>query len=505
MTATTGARIKLNAEAIRSGALATCDVLLPTPEMLALPEKVVQFGTGAFLRGFVDFFVDEANRRGLLGGRVVAIGSTSSGRDIALNEQDGLYTLLVEGIADGATVRERRIIASVSRALSAQRDWNSILEVARGPAIELVFSNTTEVGIAIENGDALDAAPPPSYPGKLARFLLERGRTFDFADEAGVIVLPCELIERNGERLRDLVLTLARRWRVEAAFSEWVERAVPFCNTLVDRIVPGKPNDEQRAALAEATPYRDDLTIVAEPYRLFAIAATRSRRIRFAEVDPGIVLTDDVTAYRERKVRILNGGHTLIAAVGLLAGCETVRAVVQHELLAPYLDRLLFEEIVPSLTVPDGEAFARDVLDRFANPFLRHALADITLQQTAKMRVRVVPSIVRGTERSGRVPRSLAFGFAAYLVFVRESLRGLSAGTDNDGERVRVLWRSASDDSDGTLHRVTTEVCADEALWQTDLTRLPGFVDGVAGSVIRIVRDGIGPALDAHLAMVSQP
>lgn len=498
--------MRLNADVIRNGAPATTDLQLPTPEMLGLPEKVVQFGTGAFLRGFADFFIDEANRRGFFGGRVVAIASTASGRDAAFNEQDGLYTLVSEGIVNGAPVCERRIVASVSRVLAARRDWHTVLEVARDPAIELILSNTTEVGIAIEDGDLLDAVPPASYPGKLARFLLERGRAFEFSDAAGLVVLPCELIERNGECLRDLVLTLARRWNVESNFSNWIERAVPFCNTLVDRIVPGKPNDAQQAALARAASFRDELATAAEPYRLFAIEAPRFLRpgLRFAEADSSIVLTADVTPYRERKVRILNGAHTLIAALGLLAGCETVGECVRHELLAPYLERILFREIVPSLTVPNGEAFARDVLDRFANPFLRHALADITLQQTAKMRVRVVPSIVHGTERFGRAPRSLAFGFAAYLLFVRESLRGLAAGTDNEGERVRVLWRSAADDSDATLRRVVTEACADPALWQTDLTRLPRFVDVVAEDMLVMIRAGVGLALEAHLAMLKR-
>lgn len=495
---------RLGAALVRAGALAAADVLAPTAEMLALPEKAVQFGTGAFLRGFVDVFLDDANRRGLFGGRVVAIGSTASGRDVALNEQDGLYTLLVEGIENGAAIRERRVVGSVSRALSAQRDWHAILGIARNPALQFVFSNTTEIGIAVEAGDLLDAAPPPSFPGKLTRFLLERARAFDFADEAGVVVLPCELIERNGERLRDLVLALAKGWEVESHFLEWIASAVPFCNTLVDRIVPGRPTDEQRAALARALPYRDDLTIVAEPYRLFAIEASPAvhRRLHFAGVDPGIVLADDVTPYRERKVRILNGGHTLIASLGLLVGCQTVREAVEHELLGPFLRNVLFEEIVPSLAVPDGEAFARDVLDRFANPFLRHALIDITLQQTAKMRVRVVPSIVNFADRSGGVPTSLAFGFAAYLLMQREALRWLAVGLDNDAERVRALWRVTSDD-ELALRSLVTDVCGDRTLWQAELSEVPGFVDQVADDLLRMARLGVLAALEAHIAALA--
>jgi tagaturonate reductase len=497
-------RPRLDTAFVRAGGLAGSDVLAPTPELLDLPEKAVQFGTGAFLRGFVDVFLDDANRRGAFGGRVVAVGSTESGRDVALNEQDGLYTVLVEGIENGAVTRERRVVASVSRALAARRDWDEILSIARSAAIELVFSNTTEIGIAIQDGDLLEAAPPPSFPGKLTRFLLERGHAFGFSDNSGVVVLPCELIEQNGARLRELVSSLAYRWRVEPAFEEWLDRAVPFCNTLVDRIVPGRPNDTQRVALVGALTYEDTLTIVAEPYRLFAIETPPSAvdRLRFLETESGVVLTDDITPFRERKVRILNGGHTLIASLGLLMGCQTVREAVEHELLGAYLRNLLLEEIVPSLTVPNGEQFAGEVLDRFANPFLRHALADITLQHTAKMRVRVVPSIVHVARRSGSVPPSLAFGFAAYLMLLRESPSKIGVGADNDGERVRASWRQASND-DQSLLRLVADVCGDRALWQTDLSQLAGFVELVANNLIRMTRLGVAAALEAHVGALA--
>lgn len=495
---------RLGAALVRAGGLARRDVLAPTPELLDLPEKAVQFGTGAFVRGFVDVFLDDANRRGTFGGRVIAIGSTESGRDVALNEQDGLYTLLVEGIENGAVVRERRVVAAVSRALAARRDWETILSMARTAAIELVVSNTTEIGIAIEDGDLLEAAPPPSFPGKLTRFLLERGRAFGYSDDSGLVVLPCELIERNGMHLRELVSSLARRWRVEPAFEEWLDGAVPFCNTLVDRIVPGKPNDAQRAALASSLGVQDTLTIVAEPYRLFAIETPPSARdrLRFLETESGVVLTDDITPFRERKVRILNGGHTLVASLGLLVGCKTVREAVEHELLGAYLRNVLYEEIVPSLTVPDGEQFAGEVLDRFANPFLRHALADITLQHTAKMRVRVVPSIVQFARRAGAAPASLAFGFAGYLRLLKEPPNVTGVGTDNDGERVRASWRRTPND-DESLRRLVRDIFADRALWQIDLSQLPGFVALVADNLIRMTRLGVAAALEAHVGALA--
>lgn len=498
---------RLGRELLESGTMPADGIALPSAGIFRLPERAIQFGTGAFLRGFVDFFIDEAIRQGVYHGRIVAVSSTGSGRDGALNEQDGLYTLVVEGASANGLQRECRVIASVSRALSAATEWHDVLRLARQPELDLVFSNTTEIGISLDDGDLLDAAPPPSFPGKLARFLLERARAFGYADRAGLIIVPCELIEANGERLRTLVLTLARRWNVEPAFDEWLERAVPFCNTLVDRIVPGAPNEIRRQALEQELGYGDKLMLAAEPFRLFAIecdAATRNR-LTFRAADGGIVLTDDVAPFRERKVRILNGGHTILASVGLLIGCETVLDGMRHSLVAPFLERLLFEEIVPSLDAPDGRQFARDVLLRFANPYLRHALRDITVQHTAKMRLRVVPSVLRFAERTGDSPSLLAFGFAAYLVLLRAGLAAAESapttlGADVDGERIRALWRGANDGSEDSVRRVVGEACRDAELWHGDLSRVPGFVQRVADDVVDIAQSGAAAVLASRLA-----
>ncbi|MDP9348113.1 MAG: tagaturonate reductase, partial [Gemmatimonadota bacterium] len=359
------------------------DVSAPTPELLDLPERAVQFGTGAFLRGFVELFLDEANRRGHFGGRVVMVGSTGSGRDRVLSEQDGLYTLSVQGVDRGAVVEERRVIGSVSRALSARDQWDEVLAVAREPELELVLSNTTEVGITLDEEDRPDLAPPRSFPGKLTRFLYERARAFDYDPARGVVVLPCELIEDNGRRLREIVLALAARWELGDEFTAWLERAVPFCNTLVDRIVPGTPEAAVLEELQAALGYRDGLLTTCEVYRLFAIEGDEAlrARLRFAAADPGIVVTPDVAPYRERKVRLLNGAHTVTVPAALLSGCETVLEAVRHPLVGPFLRRVMLEEIVPHLEAPGAEEFAHAVLDRFANPFIRHALLDISLQQ----------------------------------------------------------------------------------------------------------------------------
>ena len=490
---------------------AEASVIAPDDRLLGLPEKAVQFGTGAFLRGFVGHLVDEANRRGLFGGRIVAVASTGSGRDDALREQEGLFTVATEFADNGQDVREYRIVSAWSRALSAHSEWAAVLEMARNPAIELVLSNTTEVGIRLDESDAPDLVPPRSFPGKLTRFLLERGRAFGFAPERGVVVLPCELIEDNGDRLKEIVLALAARWETEPAFARWIEEAVPFCNTLVDRIVPGAPTGTNRARLRDLLGYDDALLTTTEPYSLFAVewrahehAAALRPCLRFLEAGEQNVIVDDVRPYRERKVRLLNGAHSAMAPIGLLLGCETVRDAVQNPVLGSFVRRTMLEEIAPVVDAEGAPAFAEQVLERFRNRFIRHALLDITLQGTMKMRVRLIPVIERYLERFGQVPPSLAFALAAWLFFMRGDLQlarasgGLPVPADDHASRLRGVWAEHAEREE--VGQLVWSVFGDEAIWGKRLTAHPELCEAIADHLWRIRTEGVRAALDHHLA-----
>ncbi|MBL0940025.1 MAG: tagaturonate reductase [Gemmatimonadaceae bacterium] len=484
-------------------------VIVPAASVRDLPERAIQFGTGAFLRGFVDYFLDVANAAGQFNGRVVAVGSTGSGRDRAFGEQDGLYTLVSRGLENGALIEERRIVGAVSRALSAQDEWADVLACARSPHLSLVFSNTTEVGFTLDEGDALDAAPPRSFPGKLTRFLLERARTFAFAPSKGLIVLPCELLEQNGAQLRRLVLQVAELWECEPGFARWVQESVTFCDTLVDRIVPGAPRGEDAAQLQRTLGYQDSLLTTAECFRLFVIAGddVLKARLGFADADAGIVVTPDIAAYRTRKVSLLNGAHTVSVATALLTGCDTVLQAMQHPAVGTYLQRVLLDEILPVVDAPNADAFARSVLERFANPHVQHALIDITLHGTTKWRVRVVPTLVRAVERTGRVPDGIAFGLAAHLVFARGEIAaarksaGLSVPADELGDVIRAAWQGVDDRSTTSLQSFVKRVLEDTSLWGVDLSVLPQLQHTVVTHVSRICSQGALRALDALLSV----
>jgi tagaturonate reductase len=482
------------------------DLVLPTRSQLALPERAVQFGTGALLRGLVDALLDQANRQGLFGGRVVMIGSTGSGRDRAINDQGGLFTLVVQGLVDGAARRDFQLVSSVSRALAASTQWTEVLRCAESPELELIFSNTTEVGIVLDESDAQSApgdAAPRSFPGKLAAFLLHRARWCRYDTARAPIVIPTELIEDNGGKLRDIVVTLAQRWKTEPEFLGWLDE-VRFCNTLVDRIVPGAPSEQYASELHELLPYQDRMITIAEPYRLFAIEgdAVLRQRLGFADADEGVIVAGSITPYRLRKVRLLNGAHTSFVSLAILAGCRTVREAVEHPALGAFLRSVLLDEIVPSLDVPGAEGFAREVLERFANPYLQHQLWDITLQGTTKFRVRVVPSILDHVRATGSVPRALALGFAGFLAFQQGTLQDARRGTgasvpaDAVGESIQARWRDVGRDPASIAAFVRT-ICADAELWGTDLAAVPGFVDVVADDLATILEHGPVAAIEA--------
>lgn len=489
-------------------------VARPTQALLDLPERAVQFGTGALLRGLVDAILDEANRRGHFGGRVVAIGSTGSGRDEIINRQDGLFTLVALGLESGSSGRDCRVIGAVSRAINASHEWEAVLQCARNPLLEVIFSNTTEVGIALDDGDAADAGAlvPRSFPAKLTRFLDERARTFAYSPDKGVVVVPCELIERNGNALRDIVLVLAERWMLGPEFIRWLTQSVHFCNTLVDRIVSGAPEPNEQKRLEVEFGYSDEMITICEPYRLLAIEGDEKlrARLRFARRDLGAIIVDDIRPYRERKVRLLNGGHTVLASLALLAGCETVREAVEHEVLGQFLRRAMLDELVPSLDVPGAAAFAGEVLERFSNPYVRHDLLDITLHGGTKMRVRVVPSILDYAARAGHAPPCVALGFAAYLLFARGDRHDrhgapkVTAPQDVVGERLRLKWSSFGDAGRRSPTQLVRAVCADDELWGADLTAVTGFSELVADHLLRLDRDGPLAAVEAVLASVEQ-
>ena len=474
---------------------------VPAAGTFDFPEKVLQFGSGRFLRAFVDHFIDRANHEGGFAGRVVIVQSTGSSRTNSLNEQNGLYTLCLRGLKDGKPVEKFSVLGAVNRALSAAQAWDEVLQCASNPDLQFIISNTTEVGIVLDPDDTPDRVPPRTFPGKLTRFLYARFQAFEGAPNKGLVLIPCELITDNGKRLQEIVLETAQRWGLGPEFADWVVTANRFCSSLVDRIVTGTPPGDQARSIQEKLGYRDQLLTIAEVYTLWAIEgdSTLKDRLAFAGVNDTIVVAEDISPYRERKIRILNGAHTIAAPLAFLLGNDTVLDAMQHPFASEFIERVMRDEIGPSLDV-DPESitpFIDEVLERFRNPYLKHALLDITFQSTSKMRLRVVPSIIRHYQKQGTTPKLVCLGFAFYLWFMRgvekkaKTIYGRHRDqpypiNDDMAGHLFSKWQGVNASNHQQLAAFVDDVCGDSLLWPTDLSAYPGFSAQVAEYLTRI-------------------
>ena len=471
------------------------------PALFELPEKVLQFGTGVLLRGLPDYFIDKANKQGLFNGRVVIVKSTSAGDSGAFATQDGLYTQCIRGVENGQKREENIINASVSRVINAPNAWQEVLACAASPDMQIVISNTTEVGITLVEED-IHRNPPASFPGKLLAFLYRRYQAFNADRSKGMVILPTELIIDNGKKLKSILLELARFNNLEPAFADWVE-SNHFCSTLVDRIVPGKLAAAQHGQVQQELGYADELMIMSESYSLWAIEAADKQVneiLSFAPAGRGVVIQPDINVFRELKLRLLNGTHTFSCGLAYLSGFRTVKEAMDNGDFTRFMESLMLQEIIPSITgetlsQSDAEDFARKVLDRFRNPHIEHLWLSITMQYTSKMKMRNLPVLKKYYEHTGAVPHHMSLGFAAYLLFMKcerggdGKFYGSAQGNtylvnDDSADYFSQAWQERDA---GALVQL---VLSNTALWDYDVSILPGFADAVAANLERLQQAG---------------
>lgn len=464
----------------------------------ALPERVIQFGEGNFLRAFADWIFHRLNESGRFGGRVVVVQPLEEGQVPLLNEQEGLYTLILRGLQGGEAVETKELIGSVSRGLNPYRHWEECLRCAENPAIEFVLSNTTEAGIVYDPADRPDLRPPRSFPGKLAAYLHHRFKHFAGDPEKGMVVLPCELIDRNGDSLKKVLLQLAEAWALPRSFKAWLEESNIFLNTLVDRVVTGYP-EEEAEELARTLGYRDRLLVAGELFHLWVIEgpAELEKRLPFAEAGLNVVWTGNLAPYRTRKVRILNGAHTASVPAALLYGLETVGEMVAHPLLGRFTRELIFDEIIPSIDPgPEMlERYARSVWERFHNPYIKHNLESILLNSVAKFTTRVLPSLEGYCKKQGRIPPRLSLALAALIALYRDRA---GSGQIKDEPQVRAYFSALGESAvrRGVSWRGPAEQALGQtALWRRDLNEIPGLAGAVAAHLETIADQGIAAAI----------
>ncbi len=482
--------------------------MLKRTEPAKLPVKVLQFGEGNFMRAFVDWMINEMNKQGKFNGMVQLVQPLGAGLSDMINAQDGLYTLILRGISDGKTVEQHEVIESVKGCLNPYEQWAETAAFAVSEDLRFVFSNTTEAGIEYKPEPYTPGVCQTTYPAKLTALVFERWKKFGGAPDKGLVFIPCELIDKNGATLKKYMLQYAADWNLDKGFAAWLDESCLFVNTLVDRIVAGYPRAE--AAEFEAKfGYEDKLLDCGEVFHFFVIEGPQSilEELPLKECGLNVVVTDNQTPYRTRKVRFLNGAHTANVLASILGGITFVDEMMNDEVFGKMVRKSIFDEIFHTVNLPEDEKkfFADSIVERFLNPFAQHRLLSISLNSVSKWKVRVLPSLLDYTGLKGKLPEVLAFSLAALLRFYR--LTGNADGSASGSYR-DVTWQvSDSPDvidffagiaNDSTAGYVR-KAMGNTSLWEMDLNTVPGLTDYVTAKLEAIDRDGIREAVKTVL------
>lgn len=458
-------------------------------------ERVLQFGEGNFLRAFSDWMIQEMNEKADFDAGVVVVQPIEHGLIDLLNKQDGLYTLYLNGIKNGQAISETHLIDCIQRGINPYAEPEAFMEIAENPDLRFVISNTTEAGISFLETDKLEDRPQKSFPGKLTALLYNRYQTFKGDPSKGLIIIPCELIDRNGDNLKKYILKYIELWGLSNDFKDWVLSNSIFCNTLVDRIVPGFPKDKIEAIHKELG-YKDQLVVEGEQFHLWVIEAPKEVEAEFPSEACGlnVIFTDNMEPYRTRKVRILNGAHTSLVPVGYLYGIDSVRESLEDDVVGRFLEQAVSQNICPTLDLPEEELnqFTNDVMDRFRNPYLHHELMSISLNSISKFKTRVLPSILEYIKRNNELPSHLLFSLAALIYFYKGDRNGTPINLNDDAKVLRFFQDAWQADD---ISAITQKVLSNTAFWDTDLTLINGLTEEVSAHLESISSNGMKKAL----------
>jgi tagaturonate reductase len=462
-----------------------------------LPIKVLQFGDGNFLRAFIDWMFNELNHHiDFNAGITVVKARPGKGKLDILNKQNGLYTLLLNGIKNGELVNDRQIIDCIQKGIHPYENFDQYFEEASNPKLQFLVSNTTEAGIVFDPNNKLTDKPQSSFPGKVTAFLYERFKVFKGDPSKGLIFFPCELIDNNGTKLREIVLKYAEIWQLENEFINWVQEHSVFCNTLVDRIVSGYPK-ESIDTIQEELEYLDPLLVVGEQYHLFVIEAPQFVQEKFPvdKIGLNVIFTNDIKKYKTIKVRILNGAHTTLVPVSYLYGIDKVGESVANKTVEKFLLDVISKEICPTLDFPKEELqkYTNDVLDRFRNPCIEHELMSISLNSVSKYKARILPSVLEYIKRKNKLPKGLLFSLAAMIAFYKGDRNGEVIDLKDVKE---ILDFFATQWSTGNFESVTKATLSNTDFWGIDLTQINGIEKEVSLHLDTIITNGMKSALE---------
>ena len=465
------------------------------------PIKVLQFGEGNFLRAFVEWIIQGMNDAGVFNGNVAVVQPMPFGRIKELGEQDGLYTLYLEGLQNGKTIKQHQVIDVLGDYINPFTQYNEYLEYAKSEDLQFIISNTTEAGIALDPTDLDLTVTPKSYPGKLLAFLKTRYEHFNGDYEKGLFIIPCELIDYNGAELKRVLVELAKIHNMDEKFIDWMVNANKYYNTLVDRIVPGYPRNQIKEIEAELG-YTDNNIVKGEIFHLWVIEGDPSIQEVFDPRKAGlnVVFTNNIKPYKERKVKILNGSHTAMVPVSYLYGIDTVRETIEDELMGQYVKLFVYKEVVPTIKLPKEEMqfFADSVLERYGNPFVRHELMSIALNSTTKYVTRILPTVLDFYKETNKIPTIAAFSFAALCVFYNGDRNGTPINLQDNPEYLD-MWKNLWANVDGSQESIVNFVenlLAHEEIWGLNLNTLGNFKELVINGISSILTKGMKASIE---------
>ena len=472
------------------------------------PIRVLQFGEGNFLRGFVDYMIDIANEQGQFDGDIVLIKPIEFGSLERFGKQDCQYTVSLRGIIDGKAEIRNRIVTSVADTADAISEYEKYSSYAKLDTLRFIVSNTTEAGIVYDENDRFEYTPPHTFPGKLTKFLFERFQYFEGASDKGLVMLPVELIDDNGIHLKECVLKQIANWNLGEDFEKWVENSCIFCSTLVDRIITGYPKGEDEK-LWEEWGYKDELIVTGEPFALWVIECPKDISGEFPLDQAGlpVIYTDNQKPYKQRKVRILNGAHTSFVLASFLCGNDIVLQSMEDEDIMNYIQSTIYDEVIPTLTLPkkDLEDFAQAVITRFKNPYVKHALLSISLNSVSKWRARCMPSFLGYVEQFKTLPKHLTFSLAALMAFYTgsEIREGALIGNRN-GEEYKIMDDASvleffAANSGKDAKEFSAAFLGREDFFGQDLNSVSGLTDCVSAYLEDIRKLGMREAIRKNL------
>ena len=460
------------------------------------PEKILQFGDGNFLRAFCDLMIEKANDKNILNSSIVISQNTPNGKAKELNNQNGIYTLIIRGKENGENVENIERITSVSRCLNPYIEYDKLLDIFKSEELNLIISNTTEAGIVYDDSNKIDDIPPASYPARLTKGLYERFKSIGNKEESKLLILPLELIDDNGTNLKNIILKYAKLWKLDSEFIDWINDFVCIANTLVDRIVTGYPKDEIDK-FEKKLGYEDKFMTVAEPFYLFVIDAKTDYKKFFPIENDNIIWTDDVKPYKKMKVRILNGIHTSVSLPAYLCGLEIVLDFMKDDIFRKYVKKILFDEILLTLE-ENNEAinFANNVIERFENPYLKHYLTDISLNSCSKFAARCLPTILDYSKIKNECPKLLSFSFASFIRFYKgEFINGDFMGKRENNETYKIrdteenikFFSSLNPEWNNNLESLTHKIMSKTELWNgCNLTKIKYLKENVFENLYKI-------------------